>query len=439
MTIYKKGLAEYFMPAAEKIADIIPRIGNPNYDMQQQLKKLMATDPTVAQKLANMGPEAVEKLYGKQMRKYAEAMPQDLNTKIMNRLQSPEVMDKLFNDPVKLQGVLRKEYGIETDTDIATNTAQATIATEQAKSAPDVAAGAASRGRQEVIDNTKTNEDNARFKSLTDRLATMKVGTITEARKKGLLSADDMALIYSHPDAYRRYNSELDEEYKKVQVDFERQRMELERKRTNHSISQDSFANQIAKLELAQEYGRASRIADGSTGRIPVKVVHGLISTPGEIARQLDIKERPKDPTEAAAWDGAREIVRQQTVETGDTLAEARNQFEIRMQADFAILRSAKSEKHEKQAALGRVRSAADKWFAGKGPIPSYQYDDKNPDVSPGFWTGGKDKTFYEEDPKIGWWKSQTPEARKAELAKITDPAQKEATLEALKKAGIKL
>lgn len=454
MTIYKKGLAEYFQPAADKIADIIPRIGNPNYDMQQMLKKLMASDPTIAQKLANMGPDAVEKLYGKQMRKYAEAMPQDMNTKIMNTLNTPAVMDKILSDPVKLQGILQKEFGILTDSQIKSDAAnansavsQSIISGEQAGAAPTVARAQISNANKAITDNEKSTQDEAALGVLSQRLADLKIPSIKDAMRKGILSAKEKQLIYSHPDAFRRYSTELDEEYKNIQIGFEQQRMKLDAAYKAHQINQDSYANQINRLEMQVEFGRAARLADGSMGTVDVKTMRDLISSPGEVNRQLGITEEPKDPKAKAMWKAAKEVKRQGEAQSEEVLMEARNKFEIRMGAEFAILRKEGGDA-QKEAALGRVNAEAQKWFAGKGPIPVYKYDEKNPALGTN-WHGGKEKTFYEagpaetisstEDSRITWWRSQGSATRKAELKKITDPVERQNTINTLKKYGIEI
>ncbi len=376
MAIRLPGFFDEIQPGLDKIGGFIQHLANPNMQQQVALRKAMLQNPELAQQLADMGPEAVEKMYGRGTSNIVPQLPKS------SRQQAEEIRSGALADVLKrgpedpifkqLQADLA---GLKTPEDMQRRAAELVEAESRAKSSkakatvdeatvPDdiekskhgIIAGRA------AVDNIRRTEDTR--KQASEILLKARVrpgfsevqGNLYKAVKAGVLSPEEKTILLMDPEHAKLYDRDQQDFHQEVMAQLTRE---------GHAISRTGNRMQMEEYKARVDYTRAAQIAEQFGGN--TDAILRLQKDPVALHEYANMPKPPTDPEGLANYEAAKAISRTREKLAGAAFNAADREFAGTSAKLDAIIYSDNADPKKRVAAIVEKNTIAKKVYGDAG------------------------------------------------------------------------
>lgn len=371
MAIRIPGLFDEIKPEAlQGITGVLQNFKNPNWQQQQALREQMLRNPELAQKLIDMGPEAVERTYGRGTGGIAKG--QVSNEKKMNDITGAKIQELLSrpdSDPDK-QDFINRRVGIDP-------------LTRKGKEQGIVINDQAIAGNQNKLND---EAEVTRLRMLANAERMRYKGDIRATYQNG--NAEVKAAIFRVP--------ELKDEYEKaVQTKAEEARLALSKSVYNLDVRRENRIDNEHSLKFKLEQAEQNRsiIDAGELTELGMatsgQAIHNLRKTPGLQQTLEKLTVAPKG--QEAEWQAAQnlKILKEERAKKtkfteAKTKAVAVSSFRNQIREDMNVLLAARKEGNQNppskeaiEAALSSINylAQANPEAFPDGVPPNYTFD----------------------------------------------------------------
>lgn len=442
-------------PGIQQLTQALPRILNPHYDQQLTLKKKLAEDPAFAQKLIDMGPDQVKKVYGKgALRLYDSSGEKSAGRRTEEMLRAK--LAESGKDPAFIEEYIGNLTGTKTTKERRVQDIGITNAETQGR------IGLQTEEGNKLEIKTK-KEDEGRV--LRGRLANVQVrqqygagASLFELKRAGKIQPEQLQDMLSVPEIQKQYDNDQADYWQQQHLNVQKQQED----RLAGEGSDDKIWKQrqaIVAGSIADKYGVANP-----------KLIYDLYQDPKLLASFQKMKESPTDESQKAYWEAAQAIKQHSSNRGIEDIRKAKAAFFKETAADFANLRRRGVPPDLQLQSRNNINSKAVEYFSGyTEDIPQWVTDKTAPgserSVLPDRTTthrvGGDDSLFGvldtdfgkpsgkgketkietpkpNEDAKIiEGWKSFPADQRQRAVDSIKDHAMRNKTIAVLKKNGL--
>lgn len=346
MTIRLPGIMEEIQPALGNIGNVLNNIVNPNYQQQAALRDMVLKNPALAQELIDLGPEAVERAYGKGTggiavgEKSSEYQMKKLKSGEFNRIMKGGTQDEKDELIASLSGIKtpteRKIQGLQVQS-----------------------------GEQNVAGGAIELADKQRVAAL-QPISKAALGKVKSApfRNKHLLSPEEIQAIQTTDSNI--WNNDMNAYF---------------REQDDARMAQAAIDQRSGRLNM-QDYMQRASISKSEqilakTGRVirPEMISH-ILTHPEEMEKYRG-KAEPEDATQKEVWRAANDIA--SLGRAGDTteMNKAMIRFKMAMGDKFKTISNPKANEKDKMSAIEDLNNASLFMLSDSfsGTPPQWAYD----------------------------------------------------------------
>ena len=389
MTIRLPGFMEEIAPSLPALSNILSTAINPYHEQQAALRKAMLANPQLAQQLADMGPDAVDQIYGRKASKVVPNLPTSLEkqTKDVQRTALAEILALPDTDPIKIDYKARS-VGAKTTADLE-KIAREALMQKQSIEANDLTIN---KAKEEVAKKEKAEA------TMLDIQRRLKVNPMSmdaaAAVKSGKITGEELNILLNLPNFKTKYDDDREDAHRKLVAGLEQQRINAQKE--GNRMSEQEYANRLKMTNI----GHIAEVTGRDYGTIK-----DLKENP-DLFYQLTAKGYvpPKDPKSQALYETAVALKDYQNKFEDGKLSKAKHEFNSASKTFIGTLNDRTKTPVQKKEAVQMLNNLARQTFAGTtSDVPEYKYDDKSPNNDSGLGGFGKTNSWYRVggDPEI--------------------------------------